>query len=145
MPGTDRRLTEGPEATEAVAAEVARQLSPGDIVFLSGEVGTGKTTFVRAACRELGVRGPVTSPSFTLARRYEGERYPISHLDFQRIGGGEEDPALFDSEAGPERVTFVEWSAEAPAGIGWVPACEVSFTHEGGDARQLTVEWHRDR
>lgn len=141
VPEADQRLTGGPEETAAVARELAGRLVPGDVVFLSGEVGTGKTTFVRAACRALGIVEPVTSPSFTLARRYEGGRLPVSHLDFQRIAGGEEDPALFEQEAGPQRVTFVEWASEAPRGTSWRPACEVALEHEGGDSRRISITW----
>lgn len=145
MSAAERQLTSGPDGTAAVAANLARRLEAGDVVFLRGEVGSGKTTFVRAACRELGVAEAVTSPSFTLARRYESGRLPVSHLDFQRIAGGEEDPSLFDAEAGPDRVTFVEWSSEAPPGIGWRASCEVSLSHKGGDTRELVIEWAPDR
>ncbi len=139
MNGSESRLTAGPEETAALAADLAGRLQPGDVVFLAGEVGSGKTTFVRAACRTLGVTSPVTSPSFTLAQRYEGGRLPVSHLDFQRIGGGEEDPSLFVDEASPERVTFVEWASEAPAGTGWDPAWVVELEHAGQDQRRILV------
>jgi tRNA threonylcarbamoyladenosine biosynthesis protein TsaE len=61
-----------PEETEAVAAHLARLLETGDVVTVSGELGAGKTTFVRGACRELGVTQPVTSPTFTVGHRYAG-------------------------------------------------------------------------
>jgi tRNA A37 threonylcarbamoyladenosine biosynthesis protein TsaE len=60
------------DETEAIAARLACRLSPGDVVTVSGELGTGKTTFVRGACRALGVTSPVTSPTFTIGHRYEG-------------------------------------------------------------------------
>ncbi|MGH2840456.1 MAG: tRNA (adenosine(37)-N6)-threonylcarbamoyltransferase complex ATPase subunit type 1 TsaE, partial [Solirubrobacteraceae bacterium] len=101
--------TVGPEATEQVAAELAQRLRPGDVVLVSGDLGTGKTTFVRGACRALGVSGPVTSPSFTIARRYEG-RMAVSHLDLYRLGDlDDEDPSLLAGELGDDRVTFIEW------------------------------------
>lgn len=139
MPGAERHLTSGADETEALAARFAGRLSPGDVVFLGGEVGSGKTTFVRSACRALGVTGPVTSPSFTLARRYEGGRVPVSHLDFQRLAGGAEDPGLFEEEAGPGRVTFVEWASEAPAGTDWPARFRVDIEHRGGDAREIAI------
>ncbi len=134
--------TAGPEATEQVAAELARRLSPGDIVLISGDLGAGKTTFVRGACRALGITSAVTSPSFTIARRYEG-RVPISHLDLYRLGDLEdEDPALLADELGPDRVTFIEWpEVGAPAGLD--PArvvARVRLEHRGGDHRLLVVE-----
>ena len=73
--------------TEALGAALARELRPGDVVLLSGELGSGKTTFVRGALRALGVKGPVTSPTFTLARRYAGDGVEVSHLDLHRLAG----------------------------------------------------------
>lgn len=140
MSGTDSRLTAGPEETAAVAAELAARLGPGDLVFIEGEVGSGKTTFVRAACRELGIEGPVTSPSFTLAQRYEGGRIPVSHMDFQRLAGGGEDPSLFADEVSTERISFVEWPGEAPPGTGWRPTFVVGLQHAGGDRRRIAIE-----
>src|SRR5919206_5151672 len=103
--------------TEALAADLAARLRPGDVVLVSGDLGTGKTTFVRGACRALGVRVPVTSPTFTIARRYEDGRVPISHLDLFRLAEGleEEEPELLDDELGPDRVAFVEWPEVAGA------------------------------
>lgn len=140
MREAERRRTGGPEETAAVAHELAGRLEPGDVVFLTGEVGTGKTTFVRAACRRLGIQGPVTSPSFTLARRYDEGPVPVSHLDFQRLGGEAGDPGLFAEEVGPDRITFVEWASEMPAGTAWRPTWTVEIDHAGGDARSLAVE-----
>ena len=68
------------EETEAIAARLARRLELGDVVTVSGELGSGKTTFVRGACRALGISVPVTSPTFTIGHRYEG-RVEVSHLD----------------------------------------------------------------
>src|SRR5436190_23293775 len=94
--------TSVPAATEAVAAELAGRLKRGAIVLVSGDLGAGKTTFVRGACRALGVAGAVTSPSFTIAQRYDGH-VPISHLDLYRLGDlDDEDPALLADELGPD-------------------------------------------
>ncbi|HWC08907.1 MAG TPA: tRNA (adenosine(37)-N6)-threonylcarbamoyltransferase complex ATPase subunit type 1 TsaE, partial [Solirubrobacterales bacterium] len=68
-------------ATEALGARVAERLAAGDVVVVSGEVGAGKTTLIRGACRALGVTEPVTSPTFTIGQRYGGGRLPVSHLD----------------------------------------------------------------
>src|SRR3954468_21100747 len=110
--------------TEAVAAALAADLRPGDVVLVSGELGAGKTTFVRGACRALGVRVPVTSPTFTIARRYEDGRVPVSHLDLFRLAEGlaEEEPELLDDELGPDRVAFVEWPEVAGDGLPGVDA-----------------------
>lgn len=135
--------TAGPDQTEALAARVAAALSPGDVVLLSGELGAGKTTFVRGAARALGVTGAVTSPTFTIGRRYEG-RVPVSHLDLYRLGDlADEDPALLSDYLGPERIAFVEWpeiAVPALAEAGVAVAARVRMEHRGGDAREITVE-----
>lgn len=134
--------TAAPAETEAVAAELARRLRPGDIVLVSGDLGAGKTTFVRGACRALGVRGAVTSPSFTIARRYDGS-VPVSHLDLYRLGDlDDEDPSLLADELGADRVAFVEWP-EVGRPVGLDPervAARVRLEHRGGDRRRVFVD-----
>jgi len=75
-----------PGDTEKLGAELASRLAAGDVVLVEGEIGAGKTTFVRGACRALGIRGPVTSPTFTIGQRYRG-RVAVSHLDLFRVPG----------------------------------------------------------
>jgi tRNA threonylcarbamoyladenosine biosynthesis protein TsaE len=135
--------TDGPEATERAGAHLAARLRRGDVVLVSGELGAGKTTFVRGACRALGVGVPVTSPTFTIARRYEDGRVPVSHLDLFRLGEGleEEEPELLEEELGPDRVAFVEWPEVAgadPAGVR--VAARVRLEHRGGDRRRVVIE-----
>ena len=104
--------TASAEETERLGASVAAELRPGDVVTVSGELGTGKTTFVRGACRGLGVEGPVTSPTYTIGHRYEG-RVLVSHLDLFRFESvslpewGDLEP-YFDGA-----VVFVEWPEAA--------------------------------
>ena len=136
-------LTASAGETEAVAADLAADLQPGDVVLVSGEMGAGKTTFVRGACRALGVSVPVTSPTFTIARRYEDGRVPVSHLDLFRLAEGleEEEPELLDDELGPDRVAFVEWPEVAGDGLPGVHvAARVRLEHAGGDRRRVVVE-----
>ncbi|CAN5894507.1 hypothetical protein BH23ACT11_BH23ACT11_31240 [soil metagenome] len=102
----------------ALAATVARVLKPGDTVVLSGEVGAGKTTFVRAAARALGVQERVTSPTYQLARGYEGKfganSVAVNHLDLYRIEGVREEDALeLDDYLDPDAITFIEWAEPA--------------------------------
>ena len=129
-----------PEETERVGAAVARALGLGDVVTVSGELGTGKTTFVRGACRALGVEGPITSPTYTIGHRYDG-RVPVSHLDlfrFERVSPpewGDLEP-YFD-----EAVVFVEWPEVAGDGLpGLHVAARVRLEHRGGDRRRVVVE-----
>jgi tRNA threonylcarbamoyladenosine biosynthesis protein TsaE len=128
----------GPEETEAAGAELARSLTPGDVVLVSGELGSGKTTFVRGACRALGVQGPVTSPTFTIGQVLGGSP-EIAHVDLYRLGSlAGEDPALLDDYLTPERVAFVEWPAVAEPELERV-AARVLLEHAGGDNRRITV------
>ena len=127
--------------TEALGARIAGRLQPGDVVVLSGEVGAGKTTLIRGACRALEIDEPVTSPTFTIGRRYRGGRLPVSHLDLYRLESLEsEDPALLDDYLGADGVAFVEWPA---IGIEWLgrPALEIRLQHAGGDGRSVEIEW----
>src|ERR671920_1524587 len=99
--------------TERLGGELAKSLRPGDLVLVTGELGTGKTTFVRGAARALGVAGPVTSPTFTIGQVYAGDGVEVAHLDLYRLASGaaEEDPELLDDYLTPQRVGFVEWPA----------------------------------
>jgi tRNA threonylcarbamoyladenosine biosynthesis protein TsaE len=122
-----------------VGAALAATLAPGDVVLLEGEMGAGKTTFVRGAARALDFDGPVTSPTFTIGRRYEGGRLPISHLDLHRLSGlADEDPALLDDYLTPDAIAFVEWPAIAEPQLERI-AARVLLEHAGGDRRRITI------
>src|SRR2546423_9815233 len=109
--------TSSPDETEALAAELAARLVQGDVVTVSGELGTGKTTFVRGACVALGVRERVTSPTYTIGHRYHGARGEVSHLDLYRFEGvsaaerGDLEP-YFDNA-----IDSVEWPDTAKDGL----------------------------
>jgi len=125
--------------TEALGAQLAGRLGPGDVAVVSGEVGAGKTTLIRGACRALGVEGPVTSPTFTIGQRYRG-RFPVSHLDLYRLDDLErEDPALLEDYLDPSSIAFVEWPAVAEPGLAGRKTVEVRLGHAGGDNRTIDV------
>ena len=131
--------SESPEATERLGAELAARLAPGDVVLVTGELGAGKTTFVRGACRELGVTGPVLSPTFTIGRRYSGD-VPVSHIDLYRLGGLDgEEPGFLDDYLTADAVAFVEWPGVAEGELGPVRA-RVTIEHAGGDERKVTID-----
>jgi tRNA threonylcarbamoyladenosine biosynthesis protein TsaE len=136
-------ITAGPEQTEAVGARIASALAPGDVVLVSGELGSGKTTLVRGACRALGVDEPIVSPTFTIGRRYRSARASISHLDLYRLEGlGGEEPGLLDDYLGPDSIAFVEWPEQAPEvelAQGVRIAARVTLRHAGGDRREIEV------
>ncbi len=127
--------------TEALGARVAERLGPGDLVVVSGEVGAGKTTLIRGACRALGITGPVTSPTFTIGQRYAGGRLPVSHLDLYRLQSlDDEDPALLDDYLGADGVAFVEWPAAGAKRLGR-PALEIRLRHAEGERRAIELDW----
>ena len=136
--------SDSPEATERAGAELAAQLRPGDVVLVSGELGTGKTTLVRGALRALGVTEAVTSPTFVVGHLFDGAAGPLAHLDLYRLAGlAEEDPGLLDPYFGPDTITFVEWPerAESEALLGGrAIARHVTLAHAGGDRRTIEVE-----
>ena len=134
------QLSSSPAETEEVGARLAAGLGPGDLVLVRGELGAGKTTLIRGACRELGVTAHVTSPSFTIGRRYRG-RVPVSHLDLYRLDSlAGEDPGLLDDYLTPDAVAFVEW----PGGLDRLLderriAWRVELRHAGGDRREVIL------
>ena len=138
MDGTKTYESDLPSTTEEIAATLAGELAIGEVVTVSGELGTGKTTFVRGACRALGVAGPVTSPTFTIGHRYHGRVADVSHLDLYRFRGlsaaewGDLEP-YFDGA-----IVFVEWPE---AGEGALPPARfvVRIEHRGGDARIVSI------
>jgi tRNA threonylcarbamoyladenosine biosynthesis protein TsaE len=130
--------TTTPEQTEQAGAELAERLDAGDVVLVSGELGSGKTTFVRGACRALGVDGPVTSPTFTIGHVY-GASPEVAHLDLYRLASlAGEDPALLDDYLTPDRIGFVEWPAAGEPELQRV-AARVLLEHLGGDRRRITI------
>jgi len=126
------------EETEAIAARLAASLRAGDVVLVSGELGAGKTTFVRGASRALGVEARVTSPTFTIGHRYVG-RVDVSHLDLYRFRGlsaaewGDLEPYFEDA------IVFVEWP-EAGAGALPTPRARVRLDHVAPDRRVVVVD-----
>jgi len=130
--------------TERLGAELAAGLQPGEVVLVAGELGAGKTTFVRGACRALGVTVPVTSPTFTVGQRYPatGPVASVSHLDLYRIQSlDDEDPDILADYLGPETIAFVEWPEVAEPELAGLAAAtrRVHLEHGGGDRRLVDL------
>ena len=134
------QTSRSPEETEELAAQLVTGLVPGDVVTVSGELGSGKTTFVRGACRALGVTEPVTSPTFTIGHRYHGS-IDVSHLDLFRFRDvsaaewGDLEPYFDDA------IVFVEWPE---AGAGVLPPARVAVRLQHGDGGTRLVRIERD-
>jgi tRNA threonylcarbamoyladenosine biosynthesis protein TsaE len=133
--------TSTPEETQALAARLATALVPGDVVTVSGDLGTGKTTFVRGAAQALGVTDRVTSPTFTVGHRYDG-RVRIAHLDLYRFAGvssaewGDLEPYFDDA------LVFVEWPEAAGDELP-APRARVRMRHDGEGRRVIEIEAER--
>jgi tRNA threonylcarbamoyladenosine biosynthesis protein TsaE len=136
---TTRDATE----TEALGARLARELAPGDAVLVEGELGAGKTTFVRGAARALGVTVPVTSPTFTIGQRYPAAQgHVVAHVDLYRLASlADEDPDLLADYLSPEAVAFVEWPRGETAQISALTrvVARVALAHDGGDRRRVSI------
>ena len=130
--------TATPEETAAVAAQLAPSLLPGDVVLVGGDLGAGKTTFVRGACRALGVDEPVTSPTFTIGHLYQGT-IEVAHLDLYRLPAlAGEDADLVEEYLTAERIGFVEWPGAGEPPIRDATAW-VRLEHLAGDRRSVAI------
>jgi len=132
------RVTHSAGETEAFGALLAGLLRPGDVVLVRGELGAGKTTLVRGACRSLGIHVPVTSPTFTIGHLYRGV-VNVAHLDLYRFVGlsaaewGDLEPYFDDT------IAFVEWPE---AGLAALPPARASVVleHVAPDERRITTD-----
>ncbi|MEG0321241.1 MAG: tRNA (adenosine(37)-N6)-threonylcarbamoyltransferase complex ATPase subunit type 1 TsaE [Oscillospiraceae bacterium] len=111
--------TNSPEETENLAARLAQKLTPGTVLAFTGDLGAGKTAFVRGIATGLGICERVTSPTFTIVNEYEGGRLPLFHFDMYRLGGPDE---LYDigweDYLAREGVCCVEWSENVAEALG---------------------------
>ena len=131
-------VTQSAAETEAFGGALAGVLQPGDVVLLRGELGSGKTTLVRGACRSLGIEEPVTSPTFTIGHLYHG-RATVAHLDLYRFVGfsaaewGDLEP-YFDGT-----IAFVEWPE---AGVDALPPArlDLDLEHVAPDERRISAD-----
>lgn len=126
------------QATAGLAAALAPQLKPGDVLTLSGDLGSGKTSFARALIAALGHDGEVPSPSFAIVQPYEELPLPVWHVDLYRI----EDPSEL-AELGLDQLDhallLVEWPERAGAGA-WPDALRLTLEITGPESRALTAE-----
>ena len=136
---TETILTHSEEETAGLGRELAATLSAGDVLLLFGDLGAGKTAFVRGLAEGLGVSGDeVSSPTFTLIQEYRGGRLTLFHVDLYRI----EDPREFDElgldEIAEGGVLAIEWAERLPRPPQ--NAVRVSITHAGESERRIAIE-----
>ena len=124
--------------TRAIAARLAATLAPGAVLLLSGDLGAGKTAFVRGLAEGLGIDpGEVTSPTFTLVHEYRGGRLPLIHVDLYRLESADLDEIGLDSDLALTGVVAVEWSERLSR--SFPAAVEIDIADRGGDTRTIEV------
>ena len=125
--------------TRAIAAALAPSLAAGAVVLLSGDLGAGKTAFVRGLAEGLGLDpDEVTSPTFTLVHEYRGGGFPLIHVDLYRLDRAEFDEIGLDQDLAAQGITAVEWAERLARGI--VEAVAVRIVDAGGDRRTITID-----
>lgn len=124
--------------TRAIAAAVASRLTPGSVVLLSGDLGAGKTAFVRGLAEGLGIDpGEVTSPTFALVHEYRGGRLPLIHVDLYRLDRTELDEVGLDQDLAAHGVTAVEWPERLARRVD--EAITVHIADLGADQRRIDI------
>jgi tRNA threonylcarbamoyladenosine biosynthesis protein TsaE len=123
---------------QKMARGVAPQLRPGDLIFLSGDLGTGKTTFARAAIQELGFKGVISSPTFTLVETYQTRSGPVIHIDLYRLEHEAELETIgIRDHLDGESICLIEWPQK---GAGLLPVPDIMIGLEyAGARRRVTV------
>ena len=136
---TETLASQSEGETRAVAARLAGTLTPGAVVLLSGDLGAGKTAFVRGLAEGLGLDpADVTSPTFTLVHEYRGGRLPLVHVDLYRLESADLHEVGLDPDLSADGVTAVEWAQRLARRIDG--AVRVSITDRGGDARAIAIQ-----
>jgi tRNA threonylcarbamoyladenosine biosynthesis protein TsaE len=126
------------QETRDIAAAVARDLAMGAVLLLSGDLGAGKTAFVRGLAQGLGVDpDEVTSPTFTLVHEYRGGRLPLIHVDLYRLDRADLDEIGLDQDLAATGVVAVEWSERLSRSLPG--ATVVTITDRGGDSRDIEI------
>lgn len=124
--------------TRAIAVRLARQLAPGAVLLISGDLGAGKTAFVRGLAEGLGIDADeVSSPTFTLVHEYRGGRLPLVHVDLYRLERAELDEIGLDADLAEQGVVAIEWPERV---LRKVPgAIAITIVDTGDDRRDITI------
>jgi len=134
----ETRTSNSEAETRAIAARLAAGLEPGAVLLLSGDLGAGKTAFVRGLAEGLAIDPvEVTSPTFTLVHEYRGGRLPLIHVDLYRLDSADLDEIGLDSEFAATGVIAVEWAERLSRAIPG--ATQIRISDRGGDTRTISV------
>lgn len=137
-------ITKSPEETEALGEALSKKFVPGDIIGLVGDLGGGKTRFVRGVARGFNAKGFIKSPSFTIINIYEGGRLPLYHIDLYRIAGsGDLHSAGIEEFIYAEGVSVIEW-ADRLAGLLEECRYVIRFSYTGETERAIEIESGRE-
>ena len=124
--------------TRAIASALATHLRAGDVILLHGDLGTGKTAFVRGLATGLGIDpDQVTSPTFTLVHEYRGGRLPIVHVDLYRLGEIDLDRVGLDEALARDGIVAIEWAERLTQ--GGEDGIRVQINDRGGDVREILI------
>ena len=129
-------FTRSREETIALAKNFAAGLRGGDVVLLSGELGAGKTTFTKGIAAALGVKEPVTSPTFTIIKEYDGASLRLYHMDMYRLSGEVDELGLEEYLGKADGICVIEWCAVE---IKNARIFKISFEYEGDEARKIVI------
>lgn len=133
-------ISESPEETASIAKDVVKVFKPGDVVYLYGELGSGKTVFVKGVCAALGVQEDVTSPSFVIATEYEGSM-KIAHIDLYRLPSGQVNELPIEEYVAENGITLIEWADRIEGGQRGI---KIRFTIMDHEQRKIEIEDFRD-
>lgn len=132
-------LSHSVEETYAIAASLASQLRGGEVLLLSGDLGAGKTTFVKGLARALGIEDTVTSPTFTLMNEYHGTRLKLYHFDLYRLDADSAEEMGFDEYYhAPDAVCCIEWNK---GDNFWGKVINVTAEYAGDDPESRRYTW----
>jgi tRNA threonylcarbamoyladenosine biosynthesis protein TsaE len=135
---SDAITSSSEQDTRSIASALARELTAGSVLLLSGDLGAGKTAFVRGLAEGLGIDpDEVTSPTFTLVHEYRGGRLPLIHVDLYRLDGADLDEIGLDEDLAAAGVVAVEWSERLSRAIAG--ATLVQLSDRGGDSRAIRI------
>ena len=134
-----KRIAANAEVTHEVAAEFAPDLKVGNVLALVGDLGAGKTEFVKGVAAGLGSKAVVTSPTFTLIHEYQGGRLPLYHMDFYRLSSADElDEIAFDEYLSRPGICAVEWANRFPERI---PGAAIWVTLSIAENNERLICW----